>query len=110
MLFIEKAKIKDDVQVAEDDIKRINEYKLKRLNEIKYYEFVALYAYRYGTLTRGGNALTEPIKDDIDETIFKEILEGKSPMYIQKNQTYVPLKPNKSIEYFIDYIRGLLRI
>jgi hypothetical protein len=107
MLFNEKAKIKEDVSIEnlEDESKRILEFKTKRLHDIKYMEFVALYSYRYGTLCRGGNALTEPVKDDIDETIIKEIIEGKSPMYIQKNNNYIQLKPDKAVLHHIETIR-----
>ena len=75
-----------------------------------HFEFVGIYSYRYATLCRGGNPLTEPVKDDIDETVFKEILESKSPMYIQKNNIHIPIRPNKAIKTYIDEIRDLLAL
>lgn len=109
--FNEKAKIKE---INENEtlnmIKIINEHKRKRLEGIKYMEFVAVYAYRYGTLCRGGNALVTPIKDSIDETIFKEMLEDKCPMIIQKDGFNISVKPCKALEHFIDIARGLLNL
>jgi hypothetical protein len=107
--FNEKAKIKE-YEEEDESIKKIIEHKTKRIHEIKYFEFVSLLSKRYATLSRGGNSLVSPVKDDIDETIFKEILEGKSPMLIEKNNILVPLKPDRAILYYIDNIKLLLNL
>lgn len=96
--------------ISTDKLKRIRDYRNKDLKRIGLYTFIAAISFDYDHQVKGAKPLIN-ITDEknIYEVIKNSILQNRFPFLIKKEDQFIGISYNRSIQYYFDIVEDFIR-